>query len=255
MAQRQLVVKSSPAEAKSGIPVAEPNLSNYRLMTSPSGEECWVKVDRPEEKIDSFHASSSTIPMGSDVPHHRALTVPVNMAIPDSIGLKSYQIRLTRVADISSSGAGVVLLATQVGILSNYAQGSSYSGLFSEFRVLSSKITYIRNDQTSAGSVLPRIMYSAFDPINIGAAPSAGASPRLLGCKIYNGNATTPVVCTNEYTFKPKRPYSNVLSSGTAVDPLGSAGSWLHETSVTTVASLNVLTYMIETWFDFRSSR
>ena len=255
MAQRQLVVKSSPAEAKSGIPVAGPNLSDYRLITSPSGEECWVKVDRPEEKIDSFHASSSTVPMGMDMVHNKVLTAPINMAIPDLIGLKSYQVRLTRVADIQSSGAGVVLLATQVGILSNYAQGSSFSGLFSEFRVLSTKITYTRNDYTSAGSLLPRILYSAFDPINIGAAPSAGASPRLLGCKIYNGLATTPQVCINEYTFKPKRPYSNVLSSGTAVDPLGSAGSWLHETSVTTVASTNVVTYLLETWFDFRSSR
>jgi len=221
----------------------------------------WVRLVEDEEKdtpeTKSFVPPSSG-PLGFEtaiIPSSlmKADSYPFSSVIPKNIGLKTIRMRFTRSATLTTNGSGLMLLATQVGTLSSYAQ-SNISGLFSMFRLLSTQITYLKDDNSAGSAVLPQIFASGFDPVSNGSSPVAGDAQRQTNGKMISCNTTTTILLRNTYKF-PKRPYSSVLSAGSGSDPVGTAGSWLHEFVIATTPSTAMLVYFIETWIELSNQR
>lgn len=162
---------------------------------------------------------------------------------------KTYRFRMTRIAVLSASGAGLMNLVTKV-VPSDYQEYSALSLIFTEARLRSTKITYTM----LAPSGGPQTLYSAFDPsVLAGGTTTVTQTTSVPGCKAFS------VWCTsrqdkNSWSPKTLRPFSLISSSGTGSDPMGGVeGAWYHSLHAAVAASVAVANYMIECDYEFRS--
>jgi hypothetical protein len=164
---------------------------------------------------------------------------------------KSFTLRMSRTATLSTSGTGTMALSTAI-YPSQFAQYSLVSDLFTEARLVRSRIQ-LADNQTSVGTVYRVSVMSAFHPTDTGAVTvSAATASQLPGCKLYSlANTNWPV--TNSTPRLASRPWCKMTSTGSGTDlASGVQGAWWHVLVNTGPVSTNILTYIIEAEYEFR---
>lgn len=238
--------------------MASAKLKPQRLASSepksvPFPTALLAHIDR-EEKAD---------PQGEETVLRRSLVVDPPIPLPTlslmkgmfaGFASKSFHIRLTRVATLTSSGAGAMALVTTVPP-SQFDQYSALSLLFQECRIRSTRISLASNlnfDQTTppAGGA----MAVAFNPSAVvGTTVTISTVMRLPKSKLYSlTQGNWPV--TLQFRYPKGMPWSNVTGGSGGVDPLGGIrGAWCNVAMTTLSNSIVYLTYCIEADYEFRS--
>jgi len=182
------------------------------------------------------------------------LANPSVLAMSKSVFLpgKSWRLRLTRSASLSTSSGGTMSLATAV-YPSQFSQYGGLSNLFSQARLISTRITYVMKTSTSTS---PVPLMSAFDPNSSYSTPTYVQAQAIVGSKplnTWNNNGPWSTL-TNHWKSPAPRPWSTLAASGSGTDPLsGVIGSWYHVLGDTGPTSAIVAYYLIEADYEFRN--
>jgi hypothetical protein len=193
------------------------------------------------------------VAQGTDKPIHYSLPAlpPTAVEMMKSVFRpgKTYRARLTRLAVLTSSGAGALLAATAIHP-SQFTQYTALAALFTEARLRSTKIHY----NFCIPSTVPIAFYSSFDPNSDGSVPSSVALIAAIpGSKQFNPfNVTsTPI---NTWNIPAVRPWSRITATGSEHDPQGGViGAWSHGVFSAVSNSTNVAYYLIECDYEFRN--
>lgn len=199
----------------------------------------------------------------------RPITVPIRDPVipPSSLLLmksmflgganKSVKFRLSRVATLTTSGAGAMALLTLV-YPQTFDQYGTLAALFSECRLVATRISYTLNlnpDQATGGTsgVVGGAFMTAFNPTAItGSTATVASVSRLPKSKMFcTANTNWPI------KLIAKAPRNNVWSAVTAgssgSDPLGGIrGGWCHVALSTLSNSVAYLVYCLEAEYEFR---
>jgi len=207
------------------------------------------------------------VPQGFDRPLTRALTI--DPEVPPSAVLlmksmfagfanKTYRIRMSRTATLTTSGAGAMALLTTT-IPSSFDQYSALAAIFSECRIRTTRISYTLNlnpFQTSGGTsgVVGGAFCSAFWPAAItGSTASVSQVTRLPKHKLFTTiNTNWPI--SLGYRYPRGLPWSNVTAGSGGSDPEGGLrGGWCHVALSTLSNSVAYLIYVLEVDYEFRT--
>jgi hypothetical protein len=160
--------------------------------------------------------------------------------------------RMTRNALVSTSGAGLLQIATSIAP-SNFTEYSAVSALFQEARLMSTRITYAMYSQGNSPTTVIGIALS-FDPSNFSTAPTFTYAVQQPGARVYNTNSAADKRLTNSWKGDGKRPWSTVTASAGGTDPVGGiVGTWYTSLSGATTASQNLGYYLIEADYELRN--
>jgi hypothetical protein len=163
---------------------------------------------------------------------------------------KTYRLRTTRNASLTSGGAGTMQLATVV-VPSGMAEYTGLTLLFNECRLHSTRISYAFSSNGTIPIIVPFV--SAFDPGSAGTTPTFTYACQQVNAKLTQSFWSTGTF-KNHWIAKQARPWSQTTASSIGVDPVGgSVGSWLHSIGGTTTASVVIATYLIECDYEFRN--
>jgi len=188
------------------------------------------------------------VDLGTEVVHVTKLLQ--GHKIPKGIKSKSWTIRLTRVASLTTSAGGLMQLITLV-YPTQMSRGTNLVTAFREARLLQTRIQY--SSLQGSSPTTPFTWISGFD-----SAATTGTSafqPDMLeNSKMFPSTLVTKV--TNKWKYPGKPPWSNSDTTATGTDPTGGiAGGWIHYALTTTPNSTAVLSYLIECWYEFRELR
>lgn len=165
---------------------------------------------------------------------------------------KTYRFRLSRVAELVTSGSGTMSLGTAV-YPSQFVQYSALSALFTECRLRSTNIHYTPRIAPGVTTVAQVTVATAFDPTSSSGTPTYTAVIRYPSAKTFALIGTKYPV-RNSFNKTRGRPFSTASSSGSGFDPVGGVnGVWLHAISATTSASATILDYVILADYEFRN--
>jgi len=165
---------------------------------------------------------------------------------------KTFRMRLTRNAVVTTSGAGALQIASNI-TPANMSEYSAVSALFQEARLMSTRITYAMYSQGNSPTTVIGIAIS-FDPSNYSTAPTHTYALQQPGAKLFNTNSAAGSRLTNFWKGDGKRPWSLTIASGSGTDPMGGiVGTWYSSLSGVTTASQNLGTYLIEVDYEFRN--
>jgi len=193
------------------------------------------------------------LPVGVDVAAHPAVKIPI---APSFLKLarsvfapgKTYRMRLSRLATLTTSGAGAFAGATSL-IISNFAESSAVNALFDECRVWGTRIHYAMlgfSGFTNSG------MISSFDPSNASTVPTAALAAQIPGAKIFPIFAVARV--SNEWRTRTARPWSIISNTDSGTDPVGgSLGTWYHVLVNNINATVGFAQYILEVDYEFRN--
>ncbi len=164
---------------------------------------------------------------------------------------KTFRLRLTREATLTTGGGGTMNLATSVQP-SQFDQYAQLQSLFRECRLVSTGIEYISLIQPGNSTVLPAAFVVGFDP-SAAVTPTFTNASRLQNSRTFT-SAQTNWPVRNKYVNNLKSMWSNVTASSGATDPLTAIfGSWMHCLNGTGSASQTYLQYLIVAEYDFRN--
>lgn len=167
---------------------------------------------------------------------------------------KRYRLRLIRTADLVTSGAGIMNLATGIAP-SNFDQYTQLSLLFRECQLVRTMIVYASYIRPGDITTIPVVFASGFDPVNASSSPSSSFTTtlRLQNSKQYDSQQTNWPV-RNHYTSNIKSTWSLVTGSGSGTDPMGAmSGVWFHNINGAGSNSKTYLHYTIYADYDFRN--
>jgi hypothetical protein len=165
---------------------------------------------------------------------------------------KTYRMRLTRNAVVTTSGGGALQIATNV-LPSNFIEYSAVSALFQECKLMATRITYAMYSYGATPTTVIGICLS-FDPSNYSSAPTFTYAVQQPGARLFNTFAGGAPRLVNSWKGDGKRPWSLVTASGTGTDPTGGVvGTWYSSLSGATTASQNVGYYLLEADYMFRN--
>ncbi len=160
---------------------------------------------------------------------------------------KVYKFRLSRTAAVTTSGSGLLALATGV-YPAQFTQYSYLAGLFKESRLVAVKIKWVMQ---GTSTVVP--FAYAFDPTWTSGTPTFDGICSIPGAKLTNSDRPFVPQRESSWSARAPRPFS-LISATSGTDPSGgNIGAWLYSISTATTASTTIGTYLIEAEFEFRS--
>jgi hypothetical protein len=168
---------------------------------------------------------------------------------------KTFRIRMSRTATLTTSGAGAMALVTTT-IPSSFDQYSALAAIFGECRIHATRISYTTNlnPQQAASPVAGGGFCSAFWPSAItGSTTSVSQVTRLPKHKLFSTiNTNWPISLS--YRYPKGLPWSNVTAGSGGSDPEGGLrGGWCHVALSTLSNSIAYLIYVLEVDYEFRT--
>jgi len=165
---------------------------------------------------------------------------------------KVYRMRLTRNALVSTSGGGLLQIASPIAP-SGMAEYAAVNALFLECRLMSTRISYAMYSQGNSPTTTIGVAIS-FDPSNYSSAPTITYALQQPGAKLFNTNSAGGVVLKNSWKGDGKRPWSLITASAGGTDPMGGiVGTWYTSLTGATTASQNLGYYLIECDYELRN--
>lgn len=164
---------------------------------------------------------------------------------------KTYRFRLNRSGTLVSGGGGSLALSSGVAVVDMDDQ-SSFNSLFSEARLISTRIQIINLAPTGG----PNPLAIAFNPNAVQSASITYSDlQRIPGVRTVNtwNTVASPIMCY--WHSKVKRPWSPASATPTASgDPVGGLiGAWQYVLGTVVTGAVNTTHYLIECDYEFRN--
>lgn len=195
-----------------------------------------VLMSRPNIGTDSWRPSEK-LPMG----------VPMSMFGFERV----LKIRMTRVAQITTSGAGAAAIVTGM-IPSNFDQYNQLATLFSAARLVATRYTFTNLQPQTVAQTTWAL---GFDPSGIaGSSYTFTQNSRLVGSMIFTTYSTVPFIRTRWFRPAKGRPWSDISATATGTDPQGGIiGAWVLNNDTALALTTTYVRYLIEAIYEVRS--